>query len=57
MIEKYGEILDEISVSEDIQNDNSVDNSNLSNTRFLNIKKNIRNSNSKHVTDDEKGKF
>jgi hypothetical protein len=55
-MEKYAEILDEISVSEEINNDNSIDNSNLSNTRFLNIKKEIRNSNSKLTTDDEKGR-
>jgi len=57
VIEKYGEILDEISVSEDNINDNSINNSNLSNTRFINIKKEIRNINSKQVTDDENGNY
>ena len=55
-MEKYAEILDEISLSEEIDNDNSIGNSNLSNTRFLNIKKDNRNSNSKQTMDDEKGR-
>lgn len=57
MIEKYADILDEISVSEEFFNDKSCDNSDLSNTRFINIKKEMRNSISKNITDDENGNF
>lgn len=54
-MEKYGEILDDMSISEDTRIENSVDNSNLNNTKSIRNKKEKIDNLNKYISDDEKG--
>ncbi len=52
-MEKYGEILDDNSISDEIKIESSFDNNNINNTRSINEK---NHNHSKYISDDEKGK-
>lgn len=54
-MEKYGEILGEVSASEDLNIENTIENSDISNLRFETLNKNKKNShnNSRYASQDE----